>query len=137
MRCCPLGSISCETSPTHVRGQAWDETHVHIHCMSRELIDTVPVPSHLGVKLPATPAPRRALDDEELFVIEGSKNPSTPGLNPSRTSPKNGAKCAEKPFIAPNSRKAYLSLLRTGMSTKSSDELNLSTSTVQENNVSA
>ena len=39
-----------------------------------------PVPSHLGVKLPATVAPRRALDDEELFIVEGSKNwRSTPG----------------------------------------------------------
>ena len=39
-----------------------------------------PVPSHLGVKLPATPAPRGALDDEELFIVEGSKNwRSTPG----------------------------------------------------------
>ena len=31
----------------------------------------------------------------------------------------------KKPFIAPNSRKAYLSLLRTGMATKSGDELDL------------
>ena len=39
-----------------------------------------PVPTHLGVKLPATPAPWGALDDEELFIVEGSKNwRSTPG----------------------------------------------------------
>ena len=45
-----------------------------------ELIGKDPVPSHLGVKLPATPAPRGALDDEELFIVEGSKNwRSTPG----------------------------------------------------------
>ena len=45
-----------------------------------ELIGKNPVPSHLGVKLPATPAPRGALDDEELFIVEGSKNwRSTPG----------------------------------------------------------
>ena len=31
-------------------------------------------------KLPATPAPRGALDNEELFIVEGSKNwRSTPG----------------------------------------------------------
>ena len=56
-----------------------DETQVFIHCMSRELIGKDPVPSHLG-NLPATPAPRGALDDEELFIVEGSKNwRSTPG----------------------------------------------------------
>ena len=33
-----------------------------------------------GSKLPATPAPRGALDNEELFIVEGSKNwRSTPG----------------------------------------------------------
>ena len=38
------------------------------------------VPSHLGVKIPATPAPNGALDDEELFIVEGSENwRSTPG----------------------------------------------------------
>ena len=73
-----------------------DETQVYIHCMSREPSGTVPVASHLGVKLPTTPAPQGALDNEELFIVEGSQNPSTPGLNPSRGSPKNGAKCAEK-----------------------------------------
>ena len=31
------------------------------------------VTSHLGVRLPATPATRGALDNEELFIIEGSK----------------------------------------------------------------
>ena len=36
----------------------------------------------------------------------------------------------KKPFIAPNSRKVYQSLLRTGMSTKSGDELNLRNCTV-------
>ena len=35
------------------------------------LIATVPVPSHLGVKLPATLAPP-ALDDQQLLAIEGS-----------------------------------------------------------------
>ena len=38
------------------------------------------VASHLGVRLPATPPTQGALDDEELFIIEGSKNPRTPGL---------------------------------------------------------
>ena len=47
------------------------------------------VAGHLGVRLPATPPPQGALDDEELFIVEGSKNPRTPGLNPSRGSPKN------------------------------------------------
>ena len=38
------------------------------------------VAGHLGVRLPATPPPRGALDDEELFIVEGSKNwRSTPG----------------------------------------------------------
>ena len=48
------------------------------------------VAGHLGVRLPATPPPQGALDDEELFIVEGSKNPRTPGLNTSRVSPKNG-----------------------------------------------
>ena len=57
------------------------------------------VAGHLGVRLPATPPPQGALDDEELFIVEGSKNPRTSGLNPCRGSPKNGAKCAKKhPF---------------------------------------
>ena len=35
---------------------------------------------HLGVRLPATPPPRGALDNKELFIVEGSKNwRSTPG----------------------------------------------------------
>ena len=38
------------------------------------------VAGHLGVRLPATPPPRGALEDEELFIVEGSKNwRSTPG----------------------------------------------------------
>ena len=38
------------------------------------------VAGHLGVRLPATPAPRGALDDKKLFIVEGSKNwRSTPG----------------------------------------------------------
>ena len=38
------------------------------------------VAGHLGVRLPATPPLRGALDDEELFIVEGSKNwRSTPG----------------------------------------------------------
>ena len=98
-----------------------DETQVKIHCMSRELIGTVPVPSHLEVKLPTTPAHRGALDEEELFVIEGSKNPRDSTLTGGvRKMAQNAPK---KPFIATNSLKAYLSLLRTGMSTKSGHEL--------------
>ena len=42
------------------------------------------VAGHLGVRLPATPPPQGALDDEELFIVEGSKNPRNPGLNPMR-----------------------------------------------------
>ena len=34
----------------------------------------IPVPSHLGGRLPATPAPP-ALDDQQLLVIEGPKKP--------------------------------------------------------------
>ena len=45
------------------------------------------VAGHLGVRLPATPLLQGALDDEELFIVEGSKNPR---LNPFRVSPKNG-----------------------------------------------
>ena len=46
----------------------------------QSLIGKDPVPSHLGVKLLATLAPRGALDNEELFIVEGSKNwRSTPG----------------------------------------------------------
>ena len=38
------------------------------------------VAGHLGVRLPTTPPPRKALDDEEIFIVEGSKNfRSTPG----------------------------------------------------------
>ena len=48
------------------------------------------VAGHLGVRLPATPPPQGALDDEELFIVEGSKNPRNLGLNPFRESPKNG-----------------------------------------------
>ena len=48
------------------------------------------VAGHLGVRPSTTPPPPGALDDEELFIIEGSKNPHTPGLNPSRVSPENG-----------------------------------------------
>ena len=33
---------------------------------------------HLGVRLPATPPPPRALDNEELFVIEGSTKRNVP-----------------------------------------------------------
>ena len=50
------------------------------------------VAGHLGVRLLATLPPRGALDDEELFIVEGSKNPRNPGLNPFRVSPKNGPK---------------------------------------------
>ena len=57
------------------------------------------VAGHLGVRLPATPPPQGALDDEDLCIIEGSKNPRTLGLNPFRVSPKNGAKCAEEAQI--------------------------------------
>ena len=39
----------------------------YVHVTMR--IGKDPVPSHLGVKLPATPAPRGALDDEELFIV--------------------------------------------------------------------
>ena len=59
------------------------------------------VGGHLGVRLPATPPTEGALDDKELFVIEGSKNPRTPGLNASRVSPKNVAICAQKASISP------------------------------------
>ena len=31
------------------------------------------VAGHLGVRLPATPPTQGALDDEELFIVEGSK----------------------------------------------------------------
>ena len=48
------------------------------------------VAGHLGVRLPATPPPWGALDDEELFIVEGSKNPRNLELNPFRESPKNG-----------------------------------------------
>ena len=68
------------------------------------------VAGHLGVRLPATPAPQGALDNEELFIVEGSKNPRTAGLNPSRGSPKNGAKCAEK---APNPLQIVIELCRS------------------------
>ena len=38
------------------------------------------VAGHLGVRLPVTPPPPGALDDEELFIVESSKNwRSTPG----------------------------------------------------------
>ena len=36
----------------------------------------------MGVRLQATPPLQGALDDEELFIVEGSKNPRTPGLTP-------------------------------------------------------
>ena len=100
-----------------------DETQVKIHCMSRELIGTVPVPSHLEVKLPATPAP---LEPSSTHRCERSKARKL-ALNSgtTRRSAKNAQNAQKKPFIAPNSLKAYLSPLRTGMSTKSGDELYL------------
>ena len=38
------------------------------------------VAEHLGVRLPASPPPQGALDDEELFIVEGSpKSPLKAG----------------------------------------------------------
>ena len=53
-----------------------------------------PAAQHLRVDSRRQRQPRGALD-EELFIIEGSKNPRNKGLNPFRGSPKNGAKCAK------------------------------------------
>ena len=41
-----------------------------------------------------------ALDDEELFIIEGSPTATVAQLWDNRRSAKNGAKCAENPFTA-------------------------------------
>ena len=48
------------------------------------------VTGHRRVRLPVTQPPWGALDDEELFIVEGSKNPRNPELNPFRENPKNG-----------------------------------------------
>ena len=87
---CPLRSIPPQVTQARARlGQAtcccccFRRRLTRQRCLCRhnctiELAD--PVPSHLGVRLPATPAPPGALDDEELFIVEGSKNwRSTPG----------------------------------------------------------
>ena len=37
------------------------------------------VAGHLGDRLPATPPTQGALDDEELFIVEGSKKSAHPG----------------------------------------------------------
>ena len=44
---------------------------------------SVPVPSHLGEKLPATPAPP-GLDDPQLLAIEDSKKTPKKSKNPKR-----------------------------------------------------
>ena len=49
-------------------------------CMSTRRDDAMQpgiahVPSHLGVKLAATPARPGALDHQQLLAVEGSKNP--------------------------------------------------------------
>ena len=54
------------------------------------------VAEHLGVKTPEVPAPPPVLDDEELFVIEGS-GPKTSGTQrPTGRSPKNAPINGEK-----------------------------------------
>ena len=40
------------------------------------------VAGHMVVRLPATPPPHGALDDEELFNVDGSKNPRTRDSTP-------------------------------------------------------
>ena len=79
------------------------------------------VAGHLGGRLPATPPPRGALDDEELFIIEGSKNwRSTLGQ------PRGARKWRKMRRKNPSSHptaESNLSLLQTGMSTISGDEL--------------
>ena len=73
------------------------------------------VAGHLGVKLPATPPPRGALDDDELFIIEGSKNwRSTPGQPEER---EKWRKMRRKSPSSHPTAESNLSLLRTGMST--------------------
>ena len=59
-----------------------------------------PAAQHLRVNSPRQRQPRGDLENEELFIVEGSENwRSTPGHPEER---ENGAKCAEKPFTAPN-----------------------------------
>ena len=75
--------------------------------MSTPLYDLIgiPVPSHLRVNSRGLRHSRGALDDEELFIVEGSKNwRSTP--EHSRRSAKNDAKCVKKPIIAAVSKVA-------------------------------
>ena len=45
-----------------------DLTHVFLHM--NQCMHLIGVTEHLGVRLPASPPPR-ALDNEELFVVEG------------------------------------------------------------------
>ena len=47
--------------------------HVSVD-MKAQRMHLLRVVGHLGVRLRATP-PHRALDDEELFVVEGSQTP--------------------------------------------------------------
>ena len=86
-----------------------------------ELIGKNPVPSHLGVKLPATPAtpgsPRRRRTLHRRGLEKLALNSGITGR-----SAKNGAKCAKKPLIAvitrtPGSR--ALLCCTTGMSINS------------------
>ena len=68
-------------------------------CMTRMFLRIRPrahrigVTEHLGVRLAASPSPQ-ALDDKELFVIEGSKNGHS---RPDGRSAKNAAKCSSRP----------------------------------------
>ena len=56
------------------------------------------VPGHQRVETPGDPGTTRALDEEELFVVEGSKNwRSTPGQLEERET---CGKTAKKPFTA-------------------------------------
>ena len=53
---------------------------VFVHVTAQVDLTKVAEAENRGVRLPASPPPRGALDDEELFIVEGSKNwRSTPG----------------------------------------------------------
>ena len=64
------------------------------------------MPSHLGVRLPATPAPPGALDDEELFIVRLEKlalNSGTTGgaRKMTQNAPKTASKLSKTESEAP------------------------------------
>ena len=73
------------------------------HNCTSELAD--PVPSHLGVRLPATPAPPWSPRRRRTLHRRGARKTGAQ-LRDNRRSAKNDAKCVKKPIIAAISKTA-------------------------------